>query len=128
MNKQIIASSGAPAAIGPYSQGVLVPAGRLLFISGQLPLDPETGSFPQGGIGDLTRRCLENIRAIVEAAGGTLANVVKTTVFLTAMDDFAEMNRVYSEFFPAEPPARSTIAVAALPKGAPLEIEAVAVL
>lgn len=128
MNKKIIATSGAPAAIGPYSQAVQAGSGTLLFISGQLPADPETGAFAAGGIGGMTRRCLENIRAILEASGASLSNVVKTTVFLTSMDDFAEMNRVYSEFFPAEPPARSTIAVAALPKGASIEIEAVAVL
>ncbi|NLJ09253.1 MAG: RidA family protein [Treponema sp.] len=128
MNKKIIATSGAPAAIGPYSQAVQAGSGTLLFISGQLPADPETGAFAAGGIGGMTRRCLENIRAILEASGASLSNVVKTTVFLTSMDDFAEMNRVYREFFPAEPPARSTIAVAALPKGASIEIEAVAVL
>jgi 2-iminobutanoate/2-iminopropanoate deaminase len=128
MNKKIIATSGAPAAIGPYSKAVQAGSGTLLFISGQLPADPETGTLVQGDIGDMTRRCLENIKSILEASGASMANVVKTTVFLTSMEDFAEMNRVYSGYFPAEPPARSTIAVAALPKGAPIEIEAVAVL
>ncbi|WP_304224730.1 RidA family protein [Gracilinema caldarium] len=128
MQKNVIKTNGAPAAIGPYSQGIAAAGGTLIFISGQLPADPETGTFAAGGIGGMTRRCLENIRSILEASGASLSNVVKTTVFLTSMDDFAEMNRVYSEFFPAEPPARSTIAVAALPKGAPIEIEAIAVL
>jgi len=128
MNKKIIATSGAPAAIGPYSKAVQAGSGTLLFISGQLPADPETGTLVQGDIGDMTRRCLENIKSILEASGASMANVVKTTVFLTSMEDFAEMNRVYSGYFPAEPPARSTIAVAALPKGASIEIEAVAVL
>lgn len=126
--KKIISAADAPAAIGPYSQAVQAGPGALLFVSGQLPVDPETGTFAPGGIGAMTRRCLENIKAILEASGASLANVVKTTVFLTSMEDFAEMNRVYSEYFPAEPPARSTIAVAALPKGALIEIEAVAVL
>jgi len=128
MNKKIIATSGAPAAIGPYSQAVQAGSGTLLFISGQLPADPGTGPLVQGDIGAMTRRCLENIKSILEASGASMANVVKTTVFLTSMEDFAEMNRVYRGYFPAEPPARSTIAVAALPKGAPIEIEAVAVL
>jgi len=128
MNKKIIATSGAPAAIGPYSQAVQAGSGSLLFISGQLPADPGTGTLVQGDIGAMTRRCLDNIKSILEASGASMANVVKTTVFLTSMEDFAEMNRVYSGYFPAEPPARSTIAVAALPKGAPIEIEAVAVL
>lgn len=128
MNKKIIATSGAPAAIGPYSQAVQAGSGTLLFISGQLPADPGTGILVQGDIGAMTRRCLENIKSILEASGASMANVVKTTVFLTSMEDFAEMNRVYSGYFPAEPPARSTIAVAALPKGASIEIEAVAVL
>jgi len=128
MNKKIIATSGAPAAIGPYSQAVQAGSGTLLFISGQLPADPGTGTLVQGDIGAMTRRCLENIKSILEASGASMANVVKTTVFLTSMEDFAEMNRVYSGYFPAEPPARSTIAVAALPKGASIEIEAVAVL
>lgn len=128
MQKQVIAIKGAPAAIGPYSQGVQAGPGTVVFISGQLPADPETGAFAAGGIGPMTRRCLENIKAILEASGATLENVVKTTVFLASLEDFAEMNRVYGEFFPQTPPARSTIAVAALPKGAPIEIEAVAVL
>lgn len=128
MRKNTIAAKGAPAAVGPYSQGVQAGPGTVVFISGQLPVDPETGAFVEGGIGPMTRRCLENIKAILEASGATLENVVKTTVFLASMEDFAEMNRVYGEFFPQNPPARSTIAVAALPKGAPIEIEAVAVL
>uniref|UniRef100_A0A7C3IJ05 RidA family protein n=1 Tax=Gracilinema caldarium TaxID=215591 RepID=A0A7C3IJ05_9SPIR len=128
MQKRVISTKGAPAAIGPYSQAVLAGPGALLFVSGQLPVDPETGTFAPGNIGAMTRRCLENIKAILEASGASLANVVKTTVFLTTMEDFAEMNQVYGEYFPNEPPARSTIAVAALPKGSRIEIEAVAVV
>jgi 2-iminobutanoate/2-iminopropanoate deaminase len=126
--KEIISAAGAPPAIGPYAQGVAAGPGTMLFISGQLPADPETGILVQDGIGAMTRRCLENIKAILEASGASLAHVVKTTVFLTSMADFAEMNQVYGEYFPNEPPARSTIAVAALPKGSPIEIEAVAVV
>jgi 2-iminobutanoate/2-iminopropanoate deaminase len=128
MQKKVVSTKGAPAAIGPYSQGVNAGPGAMLFISGQLPADPESGILVQGGIGPMTRRCLENIKAILEASGMGLANVVKITVFLTSMEDFAEMNQVYGEYFPQEPPARSTIAVAALPKGSLIEIEAVAVL
>lgn len=128
MQKNIIKTGGAPAAIGPYSQGVQAGPGSLIFVSGQLPADPATGAFVPGGIGSMTRQCLENIQAILEASGASLANVVKTTVFLTSMEDFTEMNKAYGEFFPNEPPARSTIAVAALPKGAPIEIEAIGLI
>ena len=118
-------TTDAPAAIGPYSQAVDSGAG-LVFLSGQLPIDPATGSFPDGGVKEQTRQSLLNVRAILAAAGLTLANVVKTTVFLADMGDFAAMNEVYAQFF-AEPfPARSAVAVKALPKGALVEIECIA--
>ena len=120
-----ISTSNAPAAIGPYSQAVDSGAG-LVFLSGQLPLDPATGTFPEGGIQAQTRQSLRNVQAILEAAGLSLANVVKTTVFLADMGDFAAMNEVYASFF-AEPfPARSAVAAKALPKGALVEIECIA--
>ena len=120
-----ISTVNAPAAIGPYSQAVDSGAG-LVFLSGQLPLDPATGAFPEGGIQAQTRQSLRNVQAILEAAGLSLANVVKTTVFLADMGDFAAMNEVYASFF-AEPfPARSAVAAKALPKGALVEIECIA--
>ena len=120
-----ISTSNAPAAIGPYSQAVDSGAG-LVFLSGQLPIDPATGAFPEGGIQAQTRQSLRNVQAILEAAGLSLANVVKTTVFLADMGDFAAMNEVYASFF-AEPfPARSAVAAKALPKGALVEIECIA--
>ena len=120
-----ISTSNAPAAIGPYSQAVDSGAG-LVFLSGQLPLDPATGAFPEGGIQAQTRQSLRNVQAILEAAGLSLANVVKTTVFLADMGDFAAMNEVYASYF-AEPfPARSAVAAKALPKGALVEIECIA--
>ncbi|MBR6875655.1 MAG: RidA family protein [Bacteroidales bacterium] len=120
-----ISTSNAPAAIGPYSQAVDSVAG-LVFLSGQLPIDPATGAFPEGGIQAQTRQSLRNVQAILAAAGLSLAHVVKTTVFLSDMADFAAMNEVYATFF-AEPfPARSAVAVKALPKGALVEIECIA--
>ena len=120
-----ISTSNAPAAIGPYSQAVDSGAG-LVFLSGQLPIDPATGAFPEGGIQAQTRQSLRNVQAILAAAGLSMANVVKTTVFLADMGDFAAMNEVYAEFF-AEPfPARSAVAVKTLPKGALVEIECIA--
>lgn len=120
-----ISTSNAPAAIGPYSQAVDSGAG-LVFLSGQLPIDPATGAFPEGGIQAQTRQSLRNVQAILAAAGLSMTNVVKTTVFLADMGDFAAMNEVYATFF-AEPfPARSAVAVKALPKGALIEIECIA--
>jgi 2-iminobutanoate/2-iminopropanoate deaminase len=120
-----ISTSNAPAAIGPYSQAVDSGAG-LVFLSGQLPIDPATGAFPEGGIQAQTRQSLRNVQAILAAAGLSMANVVKTTVFLADMGDFAAMNEVYAEFF-AEPfPARSAVAVKSVPKGALVEIECIA--
>ena len=122
--KTPIATTQAPAAIGPYSQAI--EAGGLVFVSGQLPIDPATGEFAQGGIKELTRQSLENMKAILATAGRTLDNVVKTTVFLADMADFAEMNEVYAEYFQAPFPARSAVAVKTLQKGARVEIECIA--
>ena len=124
--KDIIATAAAPAAIGPYSQGVSAPLRALTITSGQLPIDPATGAFPEG-IEAQTRQSLENVKAVLAAAGLTMADVIKTTVFLKDMNDFAAMNEVYATFFPGEPPARSAVEVARLPKDAMVEIEAVAV-
>ncbi len=119
-----ISTNMAPAAIGPYSQAIEV--GNLVFTSGQLPINPTTGAFPEGGIKEQARQSLLNIQAILKAAGLTMNNVVKTTVFMADMGDFADMNAVYAEFFSEPYPARSAVAVKALPKGAMLEIEVVA--
>jgi 2-iminobutanoate/2-iminopropanoate deaminase len=121
----VIATGRAPAAIGPYSQAVRT--GSLVFCSGQIPLDPATGQLVEGGIEAQTARALDNLTSVVAAAGLTLGDVVKTTVFLVSMDDFPAMNEVYARYFEEDPPARSTIGVAALPKGALVEIEAVAI-
>ena len=115
----------APAAIGPYSQAIDSGAG-IVFVSGQLPIVPATGAFPERGIKEQTRQSLANAKAILEAAGLGLGNVVKTTVFLADMGDFAAMNEVYAEFFTAPFPARSAVAVKTLPKGAMVEIECIA--
>jgi 2-iminobutanoate/2-iminopropanoate deaminase len=125
MDKNVIDTSLAPAAIGPYVQANRV--GDFIFTSGQLPLDPETGEFPAGGVAAQTAQSLENLSAILEAAGSSLGNVIKTTVFLNDINDFAEMNGVYSDFFNGGSlPDRSAVAVEALPKGALVEIEAIA--
>lgn len=123
--KQPIATAQAPAAIGPYSQAI--EANGTLYVSGQLPINPATGEFAEGGIKELTAQSLTNMSHILEEAGMTLANVVKTTVFLADMADFAEMNEVYTQFFTAPFPARSAVAVKTLPKGARVEIECIAV-
>ena len=115
----------APAAIGPYSQAIDSGAG-IVFVSGQLPIDPATGAFPEGGVQEQTRQSLTNAKAILEAAGLGLQHVVKTTVFLADMADFAAMNEVYARFFTAPFPARSAVAVKTLPKGALVEIECIA--
>jgi len=123
--KLILSTDRAPSAIGPYSQAVQ--AGNFLFISGQLPVNPASGEFAGETAAAQTRQSLKNVSAILGAAGLTLADVVKTTVFLKDMNAFAEMNGVYGEFFPLEPPARACVEVARLPKDALVEIEAVAV-
>ncbi len=119
-----IVTSKAPGAIGPYSQAIRT--GNLIFVSGQLPVDPSTGNFAEGGIKELTRQSLSNIKAILEAEGTDMAHVVKTTVFLADMSDFAEMNEVYATFFTTPFPARSAVAIKTLPKNARVEIECVA--
>jgi 2-iminobutanoate/2-iminopropanoate deaminase len=125
MQRQRVTTTGAPAAIGPYSQAIV--SDGLVFVSGQVPLAPETGQMVAGDVQVQTRRALHNLAAVLEAAGTSLAQVVKTTVFLTTMENFTPMNEVYAEFFPGDPPARSTVAVVELPKGALVEIEAIAV-
>ncbi len=122
--KQIVVSEKAPKAIGPYS--VATRFGELVFASGQLGLDPATGNLVDGGVEAETRQAMTNLQNVLEAAGAGLATVLKTTIFLRDMADFAKVNAVYGEFFPANPPARSTIQVAALPKGGAVEIEALA--
>ena len=121
-NREQIFTNNAPAAVGPYSQGIK--ANNMLFISGQLPIDMETGKFPEA-IGEQAKCCLQNLDAIAKAAGTSIQNAVKLTVFLTDMSDFEEVNKAYTEFFPDIPPARSCIAVSALPKNAEIEIEAI---
>ena len=124
--KKIITAEKAPAAIGPYSQAVL--AGNLLFMSGQLPIDPATGEMVEATIQAQTAQSIANIRSVLQKAGGSLENVVKTTVFLKDMNDFAQMNAVYQTFFKTDCPARSTIQVARLPKDSLVEIESIALL
>lgn len=121
---KVISTKKAPAAIGPYSQAIQ--AGNLVYTSGQIPIDPATGAFAEGGIKEQTRQALANVKAVLEAAGLSMGNVVKTTVFMADMNDFADMNSVYAEFFTEPYPARSAVAVKTLPKGALVEIEAVA--
>lgn len=119
-----IQTNNAPAAIGPYSQAIRT--GNLIFVSGQLPVDPTTGQFATGGIKELTRQSLTNMQHILREAGASMADVVKTTVFLADMADFSAMNEVYAEFFSEPFPARSAVAVKALPKQARVEIECIA--
>ena len=121
--KQILNTENAPKALGPYSQGIK--AGCLIFLSGQLGLDPKTNDFAAGGVAEQTRQALTNLKHVIESTGSSMENVVKTTVFLKDMNDFQAMNTVYGEFFKSEPPARSTVQVAALPKGGLVEIEAI---
>jgi 2-iminobutanoate/2-iminopropanoate deaminase len=122
--KKVIKTTKAPAAIGPYNQAIQV--GNLVYTSGQIPIDPATGNFVEGGIKEQTRQSLLNVKAILEKAELTMSDVIKTTVFMADMNDFSDMNAVYSEFFPEPYPARSAVAVKTLPKGALVEIEVVA--
>jgi len=121
---KVISTKKAPAAIGPYSQAIQV--GNLVYTSGQIPIDPATGVFAEGGIKEQTRQSLTNVKAILEKVGLTMSNVVKTTVFMADMNDFADMNSIYAEFFSEPYPARSAVAVKTLPKGALVEIEVIA--
>lgn len=123
MTKQVISTASAPAAIGPYSQAIR--AGSLVFVSGQIPLD-ERGQLVSGSIEDEARQVMQNLSAILAASGTSLQHVVKATIYLTDMNDFTAVNGVYGSYFPSDPPARATVAVAALPKGARIEIDVVA--
>ena len=127
-DREIVRASGAPGAIGPYSQAVIVDAragGALLFCSGQIPLDPATGELVGATAAEQARRCLENLRAVCEEAGTTLERAVRLTVYMTELEAFAEVNEVYGSFFGEDPPARVTVGVAQLPKGAQVEIDAI---
>ena len=124
MDRQAIATRGAPSAVGPYSQAIA--AGDFVFCSGQVHLDPASGALVEGDISIQTAQVLQNLSAVLEAAGLSLANAIKTTVFLVDINDFGAMNEVYGRYMPDPPPARSTIGVAALPKGARVEIELIA--
>ncbi len=124
MTKTIVTTDQAPQAIGPYSQAIK--SDGLVLLSGQIPLDPATGQLVSGSIEEETRRVLENLGAVLAAAGSSFDQVLKTTIFLTDMNDFGAVNAVYGEYFPKSPPARATVQVAALPKGARVEIDAIA--
>jgi 2-iminobutanoate/2-iminopropanoate deaminase len=125
-HRETVTALNAPAAIGPYAQAIR--AGGLLFCSGQIPLDPESGELVEGGAADQARRCLENLGAVCAAAGTALSEAVRVTVYMTDLDAFAEVNEVYATFFEGDPPARVTVGVAALPAGAGVEIDAVVAL
>lgn len=124
MERRVVSTEHAPQAIGPYSQAVV--AGGLVFVSGQLPIEPATGRLVEGDIGGMTRRIFANLEAVLQAAGSSLSRAVKVTVFLADMNDFQSMNAAYAEFFPEDPPARSTIEVARLPRDARIEVEVIA--
>ncbi len=126
MHKKVIQTEKAPKAIGPYSQAIRIDT--MVYTAGQIGLDPATGELIVGGVEEQTRQVLTNLRNVLEAAGSSLGHVVKTTVFLEDMNDFPKMNTIYAEFFGENPPARSTVAVAGLPKGGLVEIEAVALV
>jgi len=125
--RTVLQTTDAPKAIGPYSQGISVPAGRMVFCSGQIPLDPKTQELVQGDIAAQTLRVMENLKAVLGASGLDFSHVVRCGIFLVDLGDFGKVNEVYGRYFPANPPARATVQVAALPKGARVEIEAVAV-
>ncbi len=126
--RNVVSSPGAPAAIGPYSQAVRTSGGRTLWLSGQIPLDPTTGELVKGDIVAQTERVMENLGAVLAAAGAGFKDVVRCTIYLADLADFAKVNEVYARRFPRDPPARATVQVAALPRGARVEIDAVAVL
>lgn len=125
LTREIITTTKAPAAVGPYSQAVRV--GDFIYTAGQIPLVPATGKLIEGGIEEQTRQVMQNLANVLEAAGSNLAHIIKTTIFVTNLADFAAINTVYGSFFTSNPPARSTVQVAALPLGAHVEIEAVAI-
>jgi 2-iminobutanoate/2-iminopropanoate deaminase len=126
--RNVVSSPGAPKAIGPYSQAIEASGGRTLWLSGQIPLDPTTGELVQGDIVAQTERVMENLAAVLAAAGAGFSHVVRCTIYLADLADFAKVNEVYGRRFPRDPPARATVQVAALPRGARVEIDAVAVL
>lgn len=130
MQRNIVRTAEAPAAIGPYSQAVVVPVGdkRMIFCSGQIALDPASGAMVDGGVEVQTRRVLDNLGAVLAAAGARFADIVKTTIYLASMDDFQVVNAVYGERFVQDPPARATVEAAKLPRGALVEIDAIAVI
>ncbi len=128
MSSQPIVTAAAPKAIGPYSQAIQVPAGRTLYCSGQIPLDPATGELVTGDIAVQTERVMKNLEAVLAAAGARFEHVVKTTIFLADLADFGKVNEVYGRHFQGAPPARSTVQAAALPRGARVEIECIAVV
>jgi 2-iminobutanoate/2-iminopropanoate deaminase len=131
MQRTIVKTAHAPGAIGPYSQAVVVPIGegkRMIFCSGQIALDPATGTLVEGDVVAQTRRVMENLGAVLAAAGAGFGNVVRTTIYLADMGDFAAVNEVYGERFPSEPPARATVQAARLPRDARVEIDAIAIV
>lgn len=123
--KEVVSTAKAPAAIGPYSQAIKVRASQMLFCSGQLPLDPASGELATGSYAEQTKRVMDNLKAIIEAAGFTMADVVRTTIYLTNLSAFSEVNSVYQSYFSEDFPARTTVQVDALPRGAALEIDAI---
>ena len=125
-HRKTVTADGAPEAVGPYSHAVV--SNGLVFCSGQVPLDPETGEIVRGSIGDMTRRCLDNLAVVAEAAGAQLSDAVRMGIYVTEMNTFKEVNEAYGAYFEADPPARSTVAVIALPLGAQVEIDAVIAL
>ena len=127
MARKIVHSDDAPKAIGPYSQAVQVDAGKMTFLSGQIPLDPKTMEMVQGDVVVQAEQVMKNLGAVLKAAGLDFSHVVRSTIFLTDLADFARVNEVYGRYFPGEPPARATVQVAALPRGSKVEIDAIAV-
>jgi 2-iminobutanoate/2-iminopropanoate deaminase len=131
MKRNVVRTAAAPAAIGPYSQAIAVGLGNgrtMIFCSGQIPTDPTTGVFVEGDVAAQTRQVVANLAAVLAAANATLADIVRTTIFLADMNDFASVNAVYGEFFPTDPPARATVQAARLPRDARVEIDAIAVV
>jgi len=126
MKKEVVSTDQAPAAIGPYSQAMKI--NGMIFVSGQIAIDPATGSIVDGDVQAQTRQVLNNVKAVLEAAGSSLDKVAKTTVYITDMDNFSKVNEIYAEFFIAQPPARACVEVSRLPKGVSIEIEAIAIL
>lgn len=126
MQKKVVSTADAPAAIGPYSQALV--GGGMVFCSGQVALDPASGELVGAGVAEQTRRCMQNLEAVLREAGTGFERVVKVTAYLTDMGDFPEFNEVYGEFFPTDPPARATVGVASLPKGAAVEVDCVALV